>query len=50
MRRRDAIEHQAILAAIRHHDADRAREAMVEHIRSFTRVIDALDVAQAKAS
>jgi GntR family transcriptional repressor for pyruvate dehydrogenase complex len=41
MPRRDVREHLAILNAIRRRDPDRARDAMVAHIRSFARIIEA---------
>ena len=45
MPQRDVREHLAILTAIRRRDPDRAREAMVAHIRSFAHVIDRQFVA-----
>lgn len=50
MPRRDVLEHQAILTAIRRRDPDRAREAMIAHIRSFARIIEGHDSAEATAS
>jgi GntR family transcriptional repressor for pyruvate dehydrogenase complex len=46
MPRRDVREHLAILTAIRRGDPDRAREAMVTHIRSFARIIDSQSAAE----
>jgi GntR family transcriptional repressor for pyruvate dehydrogenase complex len=40
MPRRDVREHLAVLTAIRRHNPDRARQAMIEHIRSFARIIE----------
>jgi len=50
MPRRDVLEHAAILAAIRRRNPDRAREAMIAHIRSFARIIEDQPVLQARAS
>ena len=47
MPRRDVREHLAVLTAIRRRDPDRAREAMVTHIQSFARIIEAQPEAQA---
>jgi len=47
MPRRDVREHLAILTAIRRRDPERARDAMLAHIRSFARVIEAQSEAEA---
>jgi GntR family transcriptional regulator, transcriptional repressor for pyruvate dehydrogenase complex len=47
MPRRDVREHLAILTAIRRRDADSARETMVAHIRSFSRIIESQPISEA---
>lgn len=44
------IKHQAILIVTRRRDPDRAREAMVAHIRSFAGTIEGHGIAAATAS
>lgn len=39
----DVAEHRAILAAIRERNPEKARRAMVKHIRSFARFVGGLD-------
>ena len=47
MPQRDVKEHLAILTAIRRHNSDEAREAMIAHIRSSARVIEIHEEAAA---
>jgi GntR family transcriptional repressor for pyruvate dehydrogenase complex len=47
MPHRDVREHLAILTAIRRRDAGRARDAMVAHIRSFSRIIESQAISEA---